>query len=184
MGATSDALGRADQTLCAFPTRCVFLFRRRVMRCSMRGEKAMAISKVHQTPVRKKVARATPLRGDSKPSMVIDVEEEIPGIFVKSPDSEWTGELLVRVYDWAENHQQTTHLFFVGDKAMFVSDKMLAKGEKEVLRQLVAEANRLWSWHREDGTALGRVPTGFEINLSIASSVLCALYAQKPRATQ
>lgn len=108
--------------------------------------------------------------------------EEVPGISATSPDGEWTGELHILRYDFAENYETEERAFFINDKAVFVADEMLALGTKKVSERLCQEALRIWYWHRQDGTRLeGRVPTGFECKMYEAASVLCGLYAEKPQ---
>ena len=62
---------------------------------------------------------------------------------------------------------------------IFVSDHVLAKGNEEVMRLLVTEANRRWTWLKEDGQPLGRVPTGLEAELWEATLIMCAISKTK-----
>jgi hypothetical protein len=108
-----------------------------------------------------------------------EMTDWISGISVTSPSGNWVAEVNTNRSDFAENYGTTATVFFAadenGDQRIFVADHVLAAGEQEVSRLLIAEANRRWTW------GIGRLPTGLECDLLEASSVLCALYGPKSK---
>ena len=90
---------------------------------------------------------------------------------------------LVILNDFAQNHGDASFRFIEergkNEISIFVADHVLAQGEDEVLRLLLTEAGRLWTWYSQDGTPLGRLPTGFECNMSIATDILCAAHRRR-----
>ena len=108
-----------------------------------------------------------------------ETAEWIPGISVTSSSGNWLMDVQANPSDFAENYGTTALTFFAadenGNQRIFVADELLAKGEEEVARLLIAEANHRWTWD------IGRIPTGLEGDLLEASSILCALYGPKSK---
>src|SRR6185503_18641326 len=105
---------------------------------------------------------------------------EIQGITVSSPSGDWLNDVRIKTCDFAQNHGHQSYCF-VGDDGqdgglkIFVADHVLGKGIDEVMRLLVTEANRRWTYTKDNGEPLGRLPTGLVGDLWVATSILCAL---------